>query len=221
MVETLDPGVIVSELNDIYTAFDRIGEQFGCERIKTIGDVYVTVAGVPDPSTTTPAPSPMPRCASCATSPSATTAIPNAWRGRIGAASGAVIGSVVGVQKYIYDVFGPAVTLAQRLRLVAEPMTICADAALAALCSTNRFELTPLGRRELGGGAARLWRMGEAARAGRAMPWLRDRSRSRRRTRPEGGARSCSPTRSRRCGRVSRCSTRRAPRALQRGASAR
>ncbi|MEM9332951.1 MAG: adenylate/guanylate cyclase domain-containing protein, partial [Pseudomonadota bacterium] len=38
MVASQDPSVTVTELNDIYSAFDRIGEQFGCERIKTIGD---------------------------------------------------------------------------------------------------------------------------------------------------------------------------------------
>ena len=49
MLAANDPSVIVSDLNDIFTAFDRIGEQFGCERIRTMGDSYVAVAGVPDP----------------------------------------------------------------------------------------------------------------------------------------------------------------------------
>lgn len=166
MIERVDPGVIVSELNDIYTAFDRIGEQFGCERIKTIGDVYVTVAGVPD-------------AVDDHATAVANVAVrlvrylrqrneshPNAWRCRIGLASGAVIGSVVGVQKYIYDVFGPAVTRAQRLRLLAEPMTVCADAgAVAAL--GGRFELVSLGPRDLGDGShAEVWRMAELAPAG-------------------------------------------------------
>ena len=43
-----EPTTIVSELNDIFTAFDRIAEQFGCERIKTIGDAYLAVAGMPE-----------------------------------------------------------------------------------------------------------------------------------------------------------------------------
>jgi adenylate cyclase len=167
MVETLDPGVIVSELNDIYTAFDRIGEQFGCERIKTIGDVYVTVAGVPDP---------LDDHAGAAANAAVrflrylarrNDSHPTAWRGRIGAASGAVIGSVVGVQKYLYDVFGPAVTRAQRLRLVAEAMSVLADGSVAALLEA-RFELEALGSRDIGGETADLWRVGEATAAGRA-----------------------------------------------------
>ncbi|WP_209428181.1 adenylate/guanylate cyclase domain-containing protein [Pararhodobacter sp. SW119] len=165
LVQRTDPGVIVSELNDIYTAFDRIGEQFGCERIKTIGDVYVTVAGVPD-------------ALDDHASSVANVAVrlirylrqrneshPNAWHCRIGLASGAVVGSVVGVQKYIYDVFGPAVTRAQRLRLLAEPMTICADAgAVAAL--DGRFDLESLGPRQLDDGSrVEVWRMSEPALA--------------------------------------------------------
>ena len=42
MVASADPSVTVTELNDIYSAFDRIGEQFGCERIKTIGDFFLS-----------------------------------------------------------------------------------------------------------------------------------------------------------------------------------
>jgi class 3 adenylate cyclase len=132
MVTALDPGVIVSELNDIYSAFDRIGEQFGCERIKTIGDAYITVAGVPDP-----APDHARSVANVAVRflrymERRNTSHPIQWQCRIGIASGAVIGSVVGVQKYIYDVFGPAMTHALWLRAQAEPMTILTDSKTAA-----------------------------------------------------------------------------------------
>jgi class 3 adenylate cyclase len=50
MVTEVDPNVIVGELNDIFTSFDRISEQFGCERIKTMGDAYLAVSGMPDPN---------------------------------------------------------------------------------------------------------------------------------------------------------------------------
>jgi len=124
MAASADPSVTVSELNDIYSAFDRIGEQFGCERIKTIGDAYITVAGLPDPTPD--------HCRAVAN-----TAVrflrylerrnqghPNQWRCRIGIASGPVVGSVVGIQKYVYDIFGPAVNLASRLQECSEAMEI-------------------------------------------------------------------------------------------------
>ncbi|MEM7778385.1 MAG: adenylate/guanylate cyclase domain-containing protein [Pseudomonadota bacterium] len=135
-----EPAVIVSELNDIYTSFDRIGEQFGCERVRTTGDSYFAVSGVPDPV--------QDHAASIANTAvrflryleRRNEAHPINWTARIGLASGPVIGSVVGVQKYIYDVFGPAVTSADRVRLAARPMEIAADASLADLLD-SRFKI--------------------------------------------------------------------------------
>jgi class 3 adenylate cyclase len=142
MVTALDPAVIVSELNDIYSAFDRIGEQFGCERIKTIGDTYITVSGMPDP-----APDHARSVANVAVRfvrylSHRNASHPIRWQCRVGIASGAVIGSVVGVQKYIYDVFGPAVTKALALRERAAPMGILVDGEVAEQAG-ERFILTP------------------------------------------------------------------------------
>ena len=48
MAISQDPSGLIAELNDIFSAFDRIVELFGCERIKTIGDAYMAVSGVPE-----------------------------------------------------------------------------------------------------------------------------------------------------------------------------
>lgn len=119
-----DPSVIVSELNDVYTAFDRIGEQFGCERVRTAGDSYFAVSGVPDPV----------QDHAGAVASAALRFVrylelrnkthPIKWVARIGIATGTVIGSVVGVQKYIYDVFGPAVTAAGDVQAAALDMQV-------------------------------------------------------------------------------------------------
>ena len=110
-----DPTSLVSELNDIFTNFDRIMEQFGCERIKTIGDAYMAVSGVPerDPDHAT-------NIAKVALLVRRYLERRNhthreQWIARIGIASGPVIGSIVGVNKYVYDIFGPAVNLAARM----------------------------------------------------------------------------------------------------------
>jgi class 3 adenylate cyclase len=159
---TLDPGVIVSELSDIYGAFDRIGEQFGCERIKTIGDIYVTVAGVPDPTDS--------HAVSVANAAvrfvrylgQRNASHPTRWQCRIACATGSVIGSVVGSQRYLYDVFGPAVTRAQRLRWeIAEPMTIATEGVFAGMVG-QRFEIAAAGEQDLGDGAEPVYRLGEA-----------------------------------------------------------
>ena len=41
-----DHTALIAELNDIFSAFDRIVDLFDCERIKSIGDAYMAVSGV-------------------------------------------------------------------------------------------------------------------------------------------------------------------------------
>ncbi len=124
--EKNDPTVTLGELNDIFTAFDRISEQFGVERIKTIGDAYLAVSGMPEA-----APDHATAVANCAVRFLRYLERRNQshrfqWEARIGLGSGAAVGSVVGVQKYVYDVFGPAVNMAARLQVFAHPMKIVA-----------------------------------------------------------------------------------------------
>lgn len=144
LVATHDPSVIVSELNDIYTAFDRIGEQFGCERIKTVGDVYITVSGMPDPSDDFARSIGNAAVRFVRYLDQRNASHPIRWQCRIGLASGTVIGSVVGVQKYIYDVFGPAVMDASRLRELAAPMKISAEQSIIDRLD-GRFDAVPSG----------------------------------------------------------------------------
>ncbi len=130
MAAASDPTVTVTELNDIFTAFDRISELHGCERIKTIGDCYMAVTGLP-----TPASDHALSAARCASKMLRYLNHRNAthqhqWKARIGIATGSVVGSVVGVQRYIYDVFGPAVNCAARLQALAEPMEIAVCASM-------------------------------------------------------------------------------------------
>ena len=48
MAVSRDPNALITELNDIFTAFDRIVDTFNCERIKTLGDAYIAVCGLPE-----------------------------------------------------------------------------------------------------------------------------------------------------------------------------
>lgn len=151
-----DPQALIAELNDLFTAFDRIAEQFGCERIKTIGDAYMAVSGIPDPT-----PDHAQNIAKVAlliqrylTRRNRTHA--QQWQARIGIASGPVIGSIVGVQKYVYDIFGPGVNLAARMEAMAGPMEIVVAESLYDLVRDDfRFaerglaEVKGFGRRPL------------------------------------------------------------------------
>lgn len=159
--ERTDPTVTLSELNDIFTAFDRIVEQFGCERIKTIGDAYLAVSGMPEQT-----PDHAIVVARCAVRflrylERRNQSHPHKWRARVGLGTGAAVGSVVGIQKYVYDVFGPAVNIAARLQIMADPMTIVApDEMKFALI--DEFQIGDFGNHDIKGlGEMRLITVGE------------------------------------------------------------
>jgi adenylate cyclase len=162
MMTEVEPNLIVSELNDIFTAFDRISEHFGCERIKTMGDAYLAVCGMPDAN-----PDHSRAIANCSIRfvrylERRNKASALQWNCRVGIATGSVVGSVVGVQKYVYDIFGQAVNLASRLQLFAEPMSIVThDKIKGAL--VEQFALSDLGRHEVRGmGEMRLLKLSSA-----------------------------------------------------------
>ncbi|MGD2078472.1 MAG: adenylate/guanylate cyclase domain-containing protein [Chloroflexota bacterium] len=119
-----DPAALVTELNDIFTVFDRITDLFACERIRTVGDAYVAVSGIPEPT-----PDHAHNIARVALRmlryiERRNSAHLEAWHARIGINSGPVIGSLVGVQKYVYDIFGPGINLAARMETLSESMKI-------------------------------------------------------------------------------------------------
>lgn len=161
-----DPAELVAELNDIFTAFDQIVEQFGCERIKTVGDTYMAVSGVPEATADHARNIAKVALLLVRYLERRNESRPRQWRCRVGISTGTVIGSIIGVQKYVYDIFGPAVNVAARMESMSGPMqiTLCDDMHddLAA-----DFRLRDLGVAEVKGvGTRRLFTLqGEAERA--------------------------------------------------------
>jgi class 3 adenylate cyclase len=124
MAVSRNPGNLVSELNDIFSAFDRIVELFNCERMKTIGDAYLAVSGLPEPSSDHAENVARVALRIRRYLEHRNTSHREPWLARIGIHSGPVVGSIVGVQKYAYDIFGPGVNLAARMEALSEPMQI-------------------------------------------------------------------------------------------------
>ena len=145
-----DPVALIGELNDMFLVFDRIADQFGCERIRTVGDAYVAVSGLP--VTTPDHAKNIARLALRMVRyiERRNTAHVTKWRCRIGINSGAVIGSLVGVQKYVYDIFGPGINLAARMEALSDPMTITASESTYELLKHD-FELEDRGEVEIKG----------------------------------------------------------------------
>lgn len=162
-----DPSAVIAELNDIFSAFDRIAELFGCERLKTIGDAYMAVSGVPDANVDHASNIAKVALRMRRYLERRNASHPTEWLCRIGIDTGPLIGSIVGVQKYVYDVFGPAVNLASRLEHLSEPMQISLTEATYTLLR-DEFVASDRGEFDIKGfGPTRLYALEREMRAAR------------------------------------------------------
>jgi class 3 adenylate cyclase/ligand-binding sensor domain-containing protein len=117
---TMSAKKLVSEVNEIFEAFDNIIEEFKLEKIKTIGDAYMAVSGLPVENEK--------HALACVQAAKAMQEFidrrnENAavkWRMRIGIHSGSIIAGIVGKKKFTYDIWGSTVILASRMEEVGE-----------------------------------------------------------------------------------------------------
>lgn len=138
--QKLGPERIVALLDDLFTTIDREALMLGMEKIKTIGDSYMAVAGVPD-ARADHAEAAV-RLAEAMLVVAAEVGSRNGLtlNMRIGIASGPVMAGVIGQAKFTYDVWGDTVNLASRLEAYGIPGRIHVSAAThQALEGQRRF----------------------------------------------------------------------------------
>jgi class 3 adenylate cyclase len=109
------PDQLVTKLNEIFFRFDELTDQYGLEKIKTVGDTYMVVGGLPEPN-----PGHAEAMASLALDMlSAIKEIERAdgipFSLRICIHCGPVVAGVIGKRKFAYDLWGDTVNIASRM----------------------------------------------------------------------------------------------------------
>jgi class 3 adenylate cyclase len=119
--EKMNPQQLIDELHTCFKAFDEIIGKYNIEKIKTIGDAYLAVSGLP-----------VPDALHAEHIVSAAIEIrefmrsrqqqmgDNTFQVRIGIHSGSVVAGIVGVIKFAYDIWGDAVNIAARMEQSSE-----------------------------------------------------------------------------------------------------
>jgi adenylate cyclase len=117
----IESTALVRILNTIFSVFDKLCMKNGVEKIKTIGDAFMAVAGAP-----VPVPDHADRAVNQAKDMLRSLQKVNSRLGcdiqiRIGVNSGAVVAGVIGTTKYVYDIFGDTVTIASKMESTGVP----------------------------------------------------------------------------------------------------
>jgi len=137
----MSPTQVVELLNQIFSIFDNLCDYHKLEKIKTIGDAYMVVSGLPQPRADHAL-----AIASMALDMQAAVAQIKAIEGtqismRIGINSGPVVAGVIGTKKFIYDLWGDTVNVASRMESlgIAEAIQVT-EATYLRICDKFNFE---------------------------------------------------------------------------------
>jgi class 3 adenylate cyclase len=139
-----EPEDLVALLNDLFSRFDQLAGRYGLEKIKTIGDSYLAVGGLPERR-----PDHAEAIAGMALEMLAALEAFNRDRSsqlrmRIGLNSGPVVAGIIGRQKFSYDLWGSTVNLASRMQSSGVPGAIQVSPATHALLQ-GKFEMAARG----------------------------------------------------------------------------
>ena len=141
----MPPSELVSLLNQVFSRFDQLSERYGLEKIKTIGDAYMVVGGVPNARVDHA--EAVANMALDMRSVLQDVAMKSGkeLKMRIGINSGPVIAGVIGNSKFSYDLWGDTVNVASRMEHYAAPDSVQVTEATYLLLK-DKFKFESLGR---------------------------------------------------------------------------
>ena len=136
------PELLVGTLDELFRRFDELADRYGLEKIKTVGDAYMAVAGapIPNPDHATAAAEMALAVVEAAGELRWPSGDPVAMR--VGLATGPAVAGVIGQRKFAYDLWGDTVNLASRLETYGQPGRILVAEEVASALD-GRYELGP------------------------------------------------------------------------------
>jgi adenylate cyclase len=149
--EHLSPQELVAEINECFSAFDRIMEKYGVEKIKTIGDAYMAAGGLPTSNAT--------HATDVINAALEIRKFMHDWASlkddsgqqffeiRIGIHTGPVVAGIVGIKKFQYDIWGDTVNIASRMESSGEAGMINISQTTYELVK-DKFKCVPRGKIE-------------------------------------------------------------------------
>ena len=127
VAEGMAPSQVFAMLNRIFSAFDELAEQFGLEKIKTIGDAYMVAGGISGGLENYSAAIADMAIAMRELLRNDFAVNSSHLEVRIGMGTGPVVAGVVGKKKFIYDLWGDTVNIASRITSEGVPSMIQTD----------------------------------------------------------------------------------------------
>jgi class 3 adenylate cyclase len=150
LASKLRPNELVALLNNIFSTFDRLAERFGLEKIKTIGDAYMVVGGLPTPRDDHAEAVALMALAMQEAIGGFNRDAGRPFEMRIGIATGPVVAGVIGAKKFAYDLWGDTVNTASRMESHGLAGVIqVTEATYEALC--DKFDFRQRGPIEVKG----------------------------------------------------------------------
>ncbi len=144
------PADLVEYLNWLFSHFDVLASELGVEKVKTIGDAYMVVAGMPQPRPDHAEAAARMALGMLEALAKVNAEIGQSFRARIGIHSGPVVAGIVGTHRFVYDVWGDTVNVASRLEGSASANRIQISELTSRLLPPA-FSLEPRGEIEIKG----------------------------------------------------------------------